>query len=362
MNTQVPFRILIMAGGTGGHVFPALAVAQYLREHGVAVSWMGTHRGMEARLVPEAGFSMEYISVSGLRGKGLMSWFLAPFKLTWALVQSIQICRRLRPHAVLGMGGFVTGPGGLAARISGCPLLIQEQNAIAGLTNRLLSHIADKVMAAFPDTFTRSHEITGNPIREKITQLDEPVIRFNERQGNLRLLIVGGSLGAQALNEMVPQALKLIDKQQRPEVWHQTGANKQQQTECDYRAADVDAKVVEFIDDIAEAYAWADLVICRAGALTVSELAAAGLGAILVPYPHAVDDHQTANANYLVKSGSARLLQQSSMTSETLHDLLKELFAKGRDGLKTMAEAARKAAVPNSTEVVAQFCLEAAHG
>ena len=362
MTAASPFRILIMAGGTGGHVFPALAVAQYLREHDVDVSWMGTHQGMEARLVPEAGFAMEYISISGLRGKGMVSWLLAPFKLTLALVQSIQICYRLRPHAVLGMGGFVTGPGGLAAWLSGRPLLIQEQNAIAGLTNRLLSHIADKVMAAFPGTFTRSCHVTGNPIREAITQLDEPAKRFGERKGKLRLLIIGGSLGAQALNETVPHALKLLDVQQRPEVWHQSGANKQQKTENDYRTADVKARVVEFIDDIAEAYAWADLVICRAGALTVSELAAAGLGAILVPYPHAVDDHQTANANYLVKAGSAKLLQQSAMTSEMLHTLLKELFDKGREGLKNMAEAARNSAVPASTELVAKFCLEAAHG
>ncbi|MDH5571865.1 MAG: undecaprenyldiphospho-muramoylpentapeptide beta-N-acetylglucosaminyltransferase, partial [Gammaproteobacteria bacterium] len=299
MSTQAPFRILIMAGGTGGHVFPALAVAQHLREQNINVSWLGSHRGMESRLVPDAGFAMEYITVSGLRGKGVMSWLLAPFKLTLALAQAIQICRRLRPHAVLGMGGFVTGPGGLAARMSGHTLLIHEQNAIAGLTNRLLSHIANKVMAAFPGTFQCAYEITGNPVRQSITQLSEPALRFNERKGKLRLLVVGGSLGAQALNETVPQALKLMETQQRPEVWHQTGANKQQQTENNYRAAGVDARIVEFIDDMAEAYAWADLVICRAGALTVSELAAAGLGAILVPYPYAVDDHQTANANYL---------------------------------------------------------------
>ncbi|MCW9025168.1 MAG: undecaprenyldiphospho-muramoylpentapeptide beta-N-acetylglucosaminyltransferase [Gammaproteobacteria bacterium] len=364
MVTVMPTRILIMAGGTGGHVFPALAVAEHLRQQGVKVSWMGTHRGLESRLVPAAGFDMEYISVNGLRGKGILSWLLAPYKLSLALFQSLQVCRRLRPQAVLGMGGFVTGPGGLAAWLLDQPLLIQEQNAIAGLTNRLLSRIANKVMSAFPGAFRSSTkvEITGNPVRDAIINMKAPEKRFAEHNGPLRLLVIGGSLGAQALNEILPYALKQIPEAQRPDVWHQTGANKQTQTKVDYEKAGIQAHIDEFIDDMAAAYSWADLVICRAGALTVSEVAAAGLGSILVPYPYAVDDHQTANANYLVNVGAAKLLPQSTMTVESLQLSLIELLDKGRDGLLAMAQSAHAAAVPESTSIVAQRCLEAAHG
>jgi len=341
-------RILIMAGGTGGHVYPALAVADYLRKQDVSVSWLGTNKGLEARVVGNAGFPLHTISVSGLRGKGVLGWLLAPLRLNVALMQALMIMLKLRPHAVLGMGGFVTGPGGVAAFILNRPLLIHEQNAIAGLTNRLLSRLADKVMEAFPGAFKKAQlvEIVGNPVRDSIDQLPAPVERFSQRKGRLNLLIIGGSLGALALNETLPKVVEKFDAAHRPHVWHQTGAGKLVSTELEYAQHGIKAKVVEFIDDMDAAYAWADLVICRAGALTISELAIAGVGSILVPYPHAVDDHQTANADFLVHAGAAKLLPQTQMSG----------------GLLKMALAARGAAMPDATHLVAERCLEAAHG
>ena len=357
-------RVLIMAGGTGGHVYPALAVADYLRQQDVSVSWLGTRRGLEARVVGKAGFPLHTIAVSGLRGKGWLGWLLAPLRLNLALSQALMIMLKLRPHAVLGMGGFVTGPGGVAAFVLRCPLLIHEQNAIAGLTNRLLCRIADKVMEAFPGAFPKTTmvEIVGNPVRESIGRLPAPVERFGQRKGRLNLLIVGGSLGALALNETLPAVVANFDVPHRPHVWHQTGAGKQVATELEYAQQGLEAKVVEFIDDMDAAYAWADLVICRAGALTISELALAGVGAILVPYPHAVDDHQTANADFLVRAGAAKLLPQAQMNAASLYALLAECMKKGRRGLLKMALAARGAAMPEATRLVAERCLEAAHG
>ena len=357
-------NVLIMAGGTGGHVFPALAVARYLREKGIEVVWLGTRRGLEARIVPEAGFPIEYISISGLRGKGILGWLLAPVRLCIALWQAVRVCLRCRPGAVLGLGGFVTGPGGIAAWLLRRPLVIHEQNAIAGLTNRLLSRLARRVLEAFPGSFPSDikTEQTGNPVRADITELPDPASRISAHQGQCRLLVIGGSLGAQTLNEVVPQALAQLPAAGRPVIWHQAGQNKDTVTGEAYAEAGVEAQVEAFIADMAAAYSWADLVICRAGALTVSELAAAGVGAILVPYPHAVDDHQTRNALFLTDSGAARLILQSELTPEALAQMLRELLNGGREGLVKMAAAARSLAKPEATERVAETCLEVMHG
>ena len=355
--------VLIMAGGTGGHVFPALAIARHLKAQGHRVAWLGTHKGLEANIVPAAGFAIEYISVNGLRGKGLSGWFIAPIKLSYAVFQSIRILLRIKPKVVLGLGGFVTGPGGLAAWLLRLPLVVHEQNAIPGLTNRLLSHLSKCVLEAFKGSFpvtTRAIH-TGNPVREEIAALAEPAERLHAHQGPLRILLVGGSLGAQALNECLPEALALLSTEERPEVWHQTGKNKYAETAQHYARLEIDARVVEFIDDMAEAYAWADVVICRAGALTISELCAAGLGAVLVPFPYAVDDHQTHNAQYLVKGDAGILLPQDELNKERLAQLLKELIGKGREQAIKFACAARNLAMPKATEHVAQLCLEAAH-
>lgn len=357
-------RILIMAGGTGGHVFPALAVAHVLREQGHEVSWLGTQRGMETELVPANGFEIDYISIAGLRGNGLLGWLKAPFRITHAVVQALGVMRRRQPMAVLGMGGFVTGPGGVAARLSGRPLLIHEQNAIAGLTNRLLSRIANRVMEAFPNTFTGNKvSYVGNPVRSDIASLSAPQERFKDRTGRLRLLVVGGSLGALALNEMVPQALALMDEEKRPEVRHQCGKKHATVTRQAYTSAGVEGEVMPFIDDMAAQYEWADLVVCRSGALTVSELALAGVASVLVPYPYAVDDHQTANGNYLVEEGASQLVQQRDLTPESLAGLLEEYCrdeVAGREKLMTMAQNARRLARPSATVEVAEACLSAA--
>ncbi|MDH5784690.1 MAG: undecaprenyldiphospho-muramoylpentapeptide beta-N-acetylglucosaminyltransferase [Chromatiales bacterium] len=357
-------RILIMAGGTGGHVFPALAVAHYLNERGHQVSWLGTRRGMESELVPANGFDIDYISIAGLRGNGLLGWLAAPLRITRAILQALAVVRRRKPDAVLGMGGFVTGPGGVAAKISGRPLLIHEQNAIAGLTNKLLSRIAKRVLEAFPGTFSGAKVThTGNPVRNDIASLPEPAMRFSGREGRLRLLVVGGSLGALALNEVVPEAVKALPEAIRPEVCHQSGKRHLEMARDAYASAGVEARVIPFIDDMAAQYEWADLVICRAGALTVSELALAGVAAILVPFPYAVDDHQSANGQYLVNHGAAELIQQRDMSATALAEMLRGYCAEplaGRERLKTMAENARKMARAEATAMVAEACLNLA--
>jgi UDP-N-acetylglucosamine--N-acetylmuramyl-(pentapeptide) pyrophosphoryl-undecaprenol N-acetylglucosamine transferase len=356
-------RVLILAGGTGGHVFPALAVAEELRARGAEVLWLGTRSGLEAEIVPRAGFALSFISISGLRGKGVLSWLLAPYKLALAFLQSLGALMRLRPMAVLGMGGFVTGPAGFCAWLLDKPLLIHEQNAVAGLTNRLLAPLADKVLEAFPGSLPAKHRPvhTGNPVRAAISAVAEPVQRLAGRSGPLRLLVIGGSLGAQVFNEIVPQALTALPAAERPEVRHQCGKRHLDAAQRNYRAAGVEARVAPFIDDMAEAYAWADLVLCRAGALTVAELAAAGMAAILVPYPYAVDDHQTANARYLSNQRAALLLPQSEFNKERLKTLLLE-FARARGKLLVLAEAARARAVTGAAQRIAALCLEAAHG
>ncbi|PIE83461.1 MAG: undecaprenyldiphospho-muramoylpentapeptide beta-N-acetylglucosaminyltransferase [Candidatus Contendobacter odensis] len=359
MNTRL---VLIMAGGTGGHVFPALAVADCLRAQGVAVAWMGTQEGLEAKLVPDAGIPLECIDVAGLRGKGPVRLLAMPFMLARAMWQARTILRRLQPAAVLGMGGFASGPGGLMARLLGIPLIVHEQNAVSGMTNRWLATCTDHVLQAFPDTFPAAQhaETVGNPVRAPITALPPPATRFAARNDQkYRLLVVGGSRGALALNQLVPQALALLKADERPEVWHQAGGQLQQAAEDAYRAAEVSAKLTPFINDMAEAYAWADLVLCRAGALTIAELAAAGIGAILIPFPFAVDDHQTANARFLEQNGAARLFQQADLTAEDLATTLRELFS-DRKRLLAMAEAARHSAMHGAAERVARVCLEQA--
>ncbi len=351
--------IVIMAGGTGGHVFPALAIAEGLRARGLAVSWLGTRRGLEAELVPKAGIEIDWISVSGLRGKGLAGWLLAPARLAVALLQALAALRRRRPAAVLGMGGFVAGPGGVAARLLAVPLLVHEQNAVAGLTNALLARIADRVLEAFPGTFppARGARLTGNPVRAEIAALPQPATRLGGRGGRLRLLVIGGSLGAAALNGVVPAAAARLAG--RLEIRHQCGRDHLESTRSTYAEAGVEAEVTPFIDDMAAAYAWADLVVCRAGALTVAELAAAGVGALLVPFPYAVDDHQTANAGELVAVGAARLLPQAELDAARLAEEL-TVLAGDRPRLLAMAEAARGVARPGATAEVVAECLRAA--
>ncbi len=353
--------ILITAGGTGGHVYPGLAVARALQAQGIPVVWMGTPEGLEARVIPEAGIDMVYLSVNGLRGKSKLTLLLAPFQLARALFQSLGIMFSTRPAAVLGMGGFVAGPGGLVAALMGKPVVIHEQNAIPGLTNKLLSRFSKKILEGFPGTFKGRKNATGigNPVRQDIASLPHPVHRLGDRWGRINLLIFGGSLGAQALNEIVPLALGELPVDKQPEVRHQAGKNKDAATRALYEKMSVKAEITPFIEDMAEAYEWADLVICRSGALTVAELAAAGLASVLVPYPFAVDDHQTANAKYLSEHGAALLMPQEELTKESLAEILADL-GNNRDRLIEMSIAARNLAKPQATDEVAAICAELA--
>ena len=356
--------VLIMAGGTGGHVFPALAVARVLREQQRAVIWLGTRRGIEARLVPAAGIPIEWIEIEGLRGRGLGRWLTAPLRLARAVLQALVILRRTRPGVVLGCGGFASGPGGLAAWLTRTPLVIHEQNAIAGMTNRWLARLATQAAEAFAGSLgaRRATVVTGNPVRREIESLAPPAERFGQRNGPLRLFIFGGSQGAAALNRLVPRALARLPAGERPTVLHQTGARDHESTVALYRELGLEADVRAFVDDMADAYATADLAIGRAGALTVSELAAAGLGALLVPFPAAVDDHQTRNAGVLAQAGAAVVQAESGLTEERLAQLLGELLQRGRAGLLAMAEAARGCALPGAAARLAELCLAAEEG
>jgi UDP-N-acetylglucosamine--N-acetylmuramyl-(pentapeptide) pyrophosphoryl-undecaprenol N-acetylglucosamine transferase len=348
-----------MAGGTGGHVFPALAVADELRSRGVDVTWLGTRRGLEADVIPKADIEISYLNVSGLRGNGLLGWVMAPFKLLYALWQGLTVMWKLKPRAVLGMGGFVTGPGGVAAWLTRRPLLVHEQNGVSGMTNRLLVPFASVVMEAFPHSIAPGKAIhTGNPVRKNISQLYGSGEVERQINDPLHILVVGGSLGAKALNDVVPEALSGIESSKRPIVWHQTGKKNIEAAQTNYEQSGVGAKVVAFIDDMAEAYRWADLVICRAGAMTIAELAIAGVASILVPYPFAVDDHQTSNAKYLTDKQAAILVQQKEFTVEVLRKMLAGLTA---NQLQQMAKAARSLALPDATRMVADKCMEAAH-
>ena len=350
--------ILVMAGGTGGHVFPALALARMLREKSIDVVWLGTQRGLESRIVPAAGIPIEWLSVGGLRGKGFMTLLAAPFRLAKALMQALRVMSRHRPVVVVGLGGFVTGPGGVAAWLTGRPLIIHEQNAIAGFTNRCLSHVAREVLEAFPNSFGRDVKarVIGNPVREDISAVPPPSVRFASRTGVIRILVIGGSLGAARLNAVVPFALAKLAGEMTFDVRHQAGERWIEAGRQSYAAAGVRADVRPFIEDMAEAYGWADLVICRAGALTVSELAAVGVGAILVPFPAAVDDHQTHNAQYLVREGAALLIADRALAAERLADELKQLCV-GRGKLLAMAERARQLAKPRATQELTASCM-----
>ena len=345
--------ILIMAGGTGGHIFPALAVGELMRKRGWRVVWLGNPAGMEARLVPTHGFEMVWLNFGALRGKGLLRKLLLPFNLLRGFWQAQKIIRQVQPDVVLGMGGYVTFPGGMMASLLGKPLVVHEQNSVAGLANRVLAAVADHVATGFPEVLKNS-VWAGNPVRPEIAALAPPAERFAEHQGALRLLVIGGSLGAQILNEMVPQGLSLLGASDQPLIVHQAGEKHLEALQANYAAVGVQAHCVSFIEDMAGAYAWADLVICRAGALTIAELAAAGVASILVPFPHAVDDHQTGNAKFLVNVGGAFLLPQNELTADSI--ALIRNYSRGQ--LLEMAEKARSLARPDATEAVANICAE----
>ncbi|MDO8330006.1 MAG: undecaprenyldiphospho-muramoylpentapeptide beta-N-acetylglucosaminyltransferase [Fluviicoccus sp.] len=350
--------VVVMAGGTGGHVFPALAVAHQLESHGVRIHWLGTAAGIEADVVPKNRLPITFLDVSGVRGQGIGRLLRAPFKVMAATLAAMRVMRAVEADCVIGLGGYVTGPGGLAARLLGKPLIIHEQNAIAGFTNRMLSRLATQVLQAFPGAFPADPKVatTGNPVRADICAVPAPEERFAGRSGPLRVLVLGGSQGAVALNALLPKALAQLSPDMRPELRHQTGRKSVESTQANYEAVGVTAEVVPFIDDMAAAYAWADLVICRSGALTVSELAAVGAASILVPYPFAVDDHQTANARYLSEAGAACLCPQKILTPEVLAAELRAVW--NRDTLLNMAVKARQQAKPEATATVAAFCLQ----
>lgn len=351
--------ILVMAGGTGGHIFPALAVADVLRGRGWNVVWLGARGGMEERLIPPRGYAAVWIRFGGIRGKSLLRKLLLPASLLIAFWQSAMAIFRHRPDVVLGMGGYAAFPGGMMAALLGKPLLIHEQNAVPGLANRVLAGVADRVLAAFPDAFNGRVDViwSGNPVRTDIVNLAPPEARFASRSGPLRVLVVGGSLGAKALNVTVPQALALLAQGERPVVTHQAGTAHVAALRDTYRAAGVDAEIVDFIEDMASRYGEADLVICRAGATTITELAVAGVGSILVPFPFAADDHQTRNAAYLADRGAALLVPQTTLTPQSLAETLRGLT---RTKLLEMARAARAVGKPDAAQKVAEFCTELA--
>ena len=352
----MPKKILIMAGGTGGHVFPGLAIAEELKKHSATLAWLGTPQGIESRLVPQANIPLRLITISGVRGKGLTQKLASPFKLGQAVFQAIGHLRDFKPDLVIGLGGFASGPGGIAARLLNIPLVIHEQNAVAGMTNKVLSRFAKKILEAFPHTFpSKLHPLLiGNPVRSQIMTLSPPEERFQGRQGPLRLLILGGSRGATAINQALPKAICLLPEN-TIDLWHQTGESDLSTTQAAYADTKQNARVNAFIDDMAAAYDWADLVVCRAGALTVSELAAAGVASILIPFPFAVDDHQTKNAHYLVDKGAATLLPQSTLTAQRLADLLKSLT---RDALLQQAKLAYSLRLPDASKQASSLCWE----
>ena len=354
-------RVVVMAGGTGGHIFPALSVAEILRDSGCQVTWLGSRGGMEESLVPRSGFDGDWISIKGFRGKGILSKLAAPFRIIVSVVQAAYILIKRRPTVVLGMGGFASGPGGLAAWLLRRPVVIHEQNAIAGTTNRILSRFARSVFEAFPNSFSAGTDVTvvGNPVRADIIALPMPEHRFNQRTGATRILILGGSQGALILNQYVPNELVALSRTFDIEVWHQTGKNTIDVARQHYADVPFEVRVDGFIDDMAAAYSWADIVICRAGALTVSELACAGLASVLIPFPYAIDDHQTANAQHLVNAGAARLLPQSEAAAGVLAGILDELVS-DRNRLLTMAMAARQLSRPDAAQAVAQRCIQLA--
>ncbi len=351
------FTIMIMAGGTGGHVYPAMAVADHLQEHGWNVVWLCTENGMENRLIAGKNYSKATISMRGVRGKGILGWLLLPLKLMTAFKQSFTALRHYQPNVVLGMGGFAAFPGGVMAKLLGKPLVIHEQNSVAGLTNKVLRLIANKTLAAFPSAFGDKAELVGNPVRQDMTQLPFPAQRYATHQGKLRLLVVGGSLGATALNDVLPKAIANLPEINRPQVIHQAGEKHIAALQANYKAAGVNADTKAFIHNMAELYSWADIVVCRAGALTVAELACVGVASILVPFPHAVDDHQTYNAEYLSDARAAQLIQQSEFNAQKATEILSDLT---REICLEMAIKAKQLAKPDATVAVAKICMELA--
>ena len=366
-------RIMIMAGGTGGHVFPALAIAREFIDRKFEVSWIGTRQGIEATVVPaEKNIEIHYLEVDGIRGQGIKRLIYAPFKITKAIFQAMKFIKQNNPDLVLGMGGFVTGPGGVAAKLSGSKLLVHEQNAIPGFTNKMLALIADWVMQAFPNSFSSNMFLiknkistVGNPVRSDICNMIEPEKRFLDRSGPLRLLILGGSQGAVALNQLIPETVALMRPEDRPLIWHQVGKRNLDEAKAGYMASGIEIdgfqnRVAAFIDDMAEAYGWADLVICRSGALTVSEIQQAGIGAVFIPFPYAVDDHQTKNAEFLESVGGAIIAQQKDLSAEKLKLIYEKLVS--RETLLIMARASKASAIKDSTKQVVAQCLEVSGG
>ena len=349
-------KALVMAGGTGGHIFPGLAVAEALREAGWQVHWLGAPNSMEQALVRPRGFAFEPVAFGGVRGKGLQTLALLPLRLLRAFWQSLQVVRRVKPDVVLGLGGYITFPGGMMASLWSKPLVLHEQNSVAGLANKVLAQLADRVFTAFPGVFTTGQWV-GNPLRRAFTEQAAPAERFAGRSGPLRVLVVGGSLGAKALNDIVPQALALMPEATRPQVIHQSGAKQIDALRANYEAAGVQAELTPFIDDTATAFAQADLVICRAGASTVTELAAVGAAALYVPFPFAVDDHQTTNAQFLVASGGGWLVPQAELTAQSLAE---RLTALSRDTLQDVAQKAHAQKKTNATREVVMACEELA--
>lgn len=344
-----------MAGGTGGHIFPALAVAEKMRERGWRVVWLGNPEGMEARLVPQHGFDMVWVKFGALRGKGILRKLLLPLNLLRGFWQALKAIRQVQPNVVLGMGGYISFPGGMMAALLGKPLVVHEQNSVAGLANRVLAGVADRIVTGFPEVLKKG-VWAGNPVRPDIAKIAPPAERFAGRDGALHLLVIGGSLGAQAVNETVPRGMALLGESELPQIVHQAGEKHLEALKANYAAVGVPAHCVSFIEDMAGAYQWADLVICRAGALTVAELAAAGVASILVPFPHAVDDHQTGNARFLVNVGGAFLLPQGELSPEAI--ALIRNYSRGQ--LLEMAEKTRSLAKPDATEEVANICAECA--
>ncbi len=359
MTTEKRPTLLVMAGGTGGHIFPGIAVAEYLKAEGWDIHWLGTAKRMEAQLVPEHGFEISFINIAGLRNKNWQAWLKLPFKLLQSVTQSMSVIRKVKPDVVLGMGGYASAPGGFAAWLLSKPLVLHEQNAVAGLSNRFLSRLAVKVLSAFPGAFKSGvkHQVVGNPLRSDIVALEQTVP--SQPTATKKVLVVGGSLGAKVLNDTVPQAMKQI-KLQNITVWHQTGKGNQQAVLESYQRYGLPqdkVKVTEFIENMAQAYQWADVVICRAGALTVSELAMAAKPAIFVPLPHAVDDHQTKNAMYLVQGNAAKMIAQNEFNGTSLGQMLNSLFVSDKV-IQSMSKAAHDAAHADATARVAQACME----
>ncbi|WP_028220106.1 undecaprenyldiphospho-muramoylpentapeptide beta-N-acetylglucosaminyltransferase [Paraburkholderia oxyphila] len=358
--TAATRTLMVMAGGTGGHVFPGLAVAHRMEQWGWRVVWLGNPAGMEATLVPKHGIAMEYVRFGGVRGKGFKTKLMLPLNLLRACTQSLAALRRVKPDVVLGMGGYITFPAGVMSALSGRPLVLHEQNSIAGLANKVLAKLARRVLVAFPGALPHA-EWTGNPIRAELEHVVQPQARYAARSGPLRVLVVGGSLGAAALNEVVPRALAQLAPAERPHVVHQAGAKHIDALRQNYIDAGIEpgdtAQLVPFIDDMASAYENADLVICRSGAMTVAEIAAVGVAALFVPFPYAVDDHQTTNAAFLAQKGAARVVQQRELSAEALADWLKQ---QTRASLADMAERARALAKPDAADQVARICAAVA--